>query len=315
MRLLFCVHRYLPFSGGSEIFVGSMAEEAKSRGHTVAVLAGEHKGDYNGIRLSSNATILTEPWDLVIIHGGDVSVQNFVLQNAKHIHSPILYMLVLPSESPICLQALQDCKYLGCSTQQDWDHCKKHNVENKAVKIRHGITYNNCIGQKGFKLKNNITKRMFLSCGGYWPNKAMIELANVFEQANLENAVLITTGYDNRMNLMPQPSKNVVPLLIDNREEVLSAIHDADCLLMHSYQEGFGLVLLEASLNHTPWIARNIAGAKELKEYGQVYNTDEELISILQNFKPYDTTESFNHVMNNHLTKHTIDDIENIKLI
>lgn len=314
MRLLFVVHRSAPYPGGSEIYVQSMAEEAKSRGHEVAILAGENKGNYNGIEITNNASILTLKWDLVIVHGAGPAAQNFVLQHAKHVPNPILYLIILPDDSPLCLQALNDCSFIGWSTQQDWDHCKKYNVENKAVQIRHGITYNNCIGQKGFKLRNNITKRMFLSCGGYWPNKAMIELAKVFEQASLNDSVLITTGYDNRMNLMPTPSANVIPLLIDDRTDVLSAIHDADCLLMHSYQEGFGLVLLEASLNHTPWIARNIAGAKELKNYGQVYDTDEELISLLQNFKSYDTSASRDYVMNNHLIKNTVDDIEAIKL-
>lgn len=312
MKLLYVVHRYAPFPGGSEIYVQSMAEESLRRGHDVTVLSGEHKGDYRGIKVTSDGNVLSQPWDLIIVHGGDVSVQNWVLSNAKNIQSKMLYMIVLPSHSPICLQALQDCAYIGCSTEQDWDHCKKYNVLNKAVKIRHGITLDNCIGIKGFKQKHNITKKMFLSCGGYWPNKAMKELAHVFEEARVNDSILVTTGYDNRMNLMPKQSENVLPLLIDDRSEVLSAIADADCLIMHSWQEGFGLVLLEAMVNNTPWIARQIAGAKELKDYGQTYTDDLQLKQLLWVFnRPVESLiRARDYALNNHLISNTVDDIE-----
>lgn len=312
MKFLYVVHRYAPFPGGSEIYVQSMAEESRRRGHEVTVFAGEHQGDYNGITVTNNPAILLANWDLIIIHGGDVALQNFVLTNIKRIPSPVLYLLILPSDSMPCLQGLLDAALIGCSTQQDWDHCVKHNVHSKALQIRHGIKADNCTGIAGFKSKHNINCRMFLSCGGYWPNKAMRELAQLFETANITNSVLITTGYDNRMNLMPAKSSNVIPLLIDNREELLSAIHDADCVLMHSYQEGFGLVLLEAMLNKTPWVARNIAGAKLMNSYGKVYNTDDELVQILKNFNTsdFDVKSAERYVLSNHLISNTIDDIE-----
>lgn len=311
MRLLFVVHRAYPYPGGSEIYVQNMAEEAKRRGHDVVVFAGEHQGNYNGIIVTSNTQILTAPWDLVIVHGGDVNVQNFVLSNAKNISSPILYMIVLPSNSQVCLQALQECAYIGCSTQQDWDHVKRHNVAHKAIQIRHGVKYDNCIGMSGFKSKHNIEGKMFLSCGGYWPNKLMKELAQLFETSDIDGT-LVTTGYDNRMNLMPFQTNKIKPMLIDNRQEVLSAIFDADALIMHSSQEGFGLVLLEASLNQTPWIARRIAGARELDAYGHTYNTDAELIQCLKTIDqyPFSLPITYDYVKNNHLIGNTIDDIE-----
>ena len=315
MKLLFCVHRYAPFPGGSEIYVQSMAEESLRRGHQVSVLAGEHRGDWNGVHVTDNPGILLGAWDLIIVHGGDVNVQNFVLTNIKRIPSPVLYLLILPSESAPCMRGLSDAKLIGCSTQQDWDHCAKHGVTAKSVIIRHGISMQNCMGHSGFKAKHNIGNRMFLSCGGYWPNKAMKELAQVFEQANVDNAVLVTTGYDNRMNLMPQQSAKVLPLLINDRQELLSAIVDADCMIMHSYQEGFGLVLLESMLNETPWIARNIAGAKLLSKFGKTYETDAELVTLLQNFDfSVDSSESRNYVLENHLISHTVDDIESAVL-
>jgi hypothetical protein len=314
MKFLFVVHRY-GYPGGSEYFTQAMAEEAKSRGHEVAILAGEHKGDYNGVRVSNDANILLLNWDLIIVHGADVAVQNFVLQVAKDVPSPMLYMLILPSNSPTALKALHDCAYLGWSTSEDLNHIKNNNVTNKAVNVRHGIKYQDSLGKLGFKEKYNIKNHMFLSAGGYWPNKKMIELADLFVQANIPDAVLVITGYDNRSNLMPMavPGK-VIPLLIDDKAEVLSAISEANCYVMHSDKEGFGLVLLESMLNRTPWISRHIAGAAKLKEFGKTYHTDDELISLLQNFEPteFNVDVAEQYILNNHLIKHTVTDIESI---
>ena len=317
MNLLFVVHRYYPFPGGSEYFVQAMAEEAVGRGHSVTVLAGEHQGDQNGVTVTEQAQVLMQPWDLVIVHGGDVSVQNFVLSNATRIPSPILYMLILPSHSQVCVQAMKDCAYLGWSTPEDLAHIKQYGYEHKAVRIRHGIKLEESLGALGFKAKYNIPsdKAMLLSCGGYWPNKQMKELTNLFINAGIDDAVLVTTGYDNRMNLMPDPVPGkVIPLLIDDKADVLSAIREADIYYMHSSQEGFGLVILEAMLNRTAWVARDIAGAAMLKQFGKTYSTDDELRHIMANCMP--TIEELDnaqeYVLKNHLIKHTVDDIMSI---
>ena len=313
MNLLFVVHRY-GYPGGSEQYTRDMAEESLRRGHSVAVFAGEHSGNLNGVYVTSDVNIFARPWDLIIVHGGDVAVQNFVLANARSIPSEILYLIVLPSHSEVCVQALQDCRWLGCSTNQDWKHCDTYGVSDKAVQVRHGITWQNCMGSGGFRQKYGIAGKMLLSCGGYWPNKAMKELVRAFNIANLKDTVLVTTGYDDRMNLMPEAQSNVKPLLIYDRRDVLSAIYEADCLIMHSFQEGFGLVLLEAMINQTPWIARRIAGAELMQKYGQTYQTDGELIFLMRTFdrKDFDIKSAFDYVANNHLITHTVDDIERV---
>jgi glycosyltransferase involved in cell wall biosynthesis len=80
---------------------------------------------------------------------------------------------------------------------------------------------------------------------------------------------------------------------------------------MNSDAEGFGLVILESMINKTPWISRNIAGAKLLADYGQVYDTEEELIPLLQNFNRNGNKvkDAYQHVIQNHLIKNTVDDI------
>jgi len=313
-KLLFVVHRYAPYPGGSEYYTAAMAEEALRRGHEVAVFAGEHQGDYNGVKVTSDPQILGWPWDLIVVHGGDVGLQNFVLSNASRIPSPILYMLILPSNSDVCVTALKECAYLGWSTPDDINHIRKHGQNDKAKRVRHGIKLNESLGKPGFKTKYGIDKRMFLSCGGYWPNKKMRELAEVFKQAELEDAVLVTCGYDNRMDLMPAASDNIIPLLIDDKADVLSAISEADCYLMHSNQEGFGLVILESMLNETPWISRQIAGAAMLNKFGKTYQTDGQLINLLKNFdaSAYDISAAKQHVLDNHTIRSTVDDIEQV---
>ena len=314
MKLCFVVHRYAPFPGGSEYYVQQMAEEALSRGHDVTVLAGEHRGSLNGVKVNSEVGSLINK-DLVIVHGGDVNVQNYVLSMSKNVNSPILYLLIKPSESPVCLQALKDVKYIGCSSLEDWNHVQKWKVNNKSVQVRHGISPKDCTGTQGkFKDKYNIpkNKRMFLSCGGYWPNKKMIELADAFRTANLEDSVLVTTGYDNRYNIMPHASENVIPLMVEDPRDIKDAIADADCYVMNSDAEGFGLVLLESMLNKTPWISRNIAGAKVLAKYGTTYNTEEELVEILRKWRTPDVTAAYEYVVNNHFIKNTVDDIEKV---
>jgi len=322
-KILYVVHRYAPFPGGSENYVRNMAEETLSRGHEVWVLAGEHKGDLNGVRVTKNPFILMRRWDLIVVHGGDLPVQkNFVvrlaLENAKRLPSPMLLMLIIPSESRIYQRAIQAVKYIGCSTKEDWELVKSNNLLPKSVQIRHGIDERVSVGLPGFREKYGIkTKYMFLSCGGYWPNKAMRELVNLFNQVAREDITLVLTGYDNRYNLMPEESEFVKPLMIDNRDDVISAISEADLYIMHSHREGFGLVLLESMLNKTPWAARNLAGAKLMNEFGLAYDVDEQLLDYMRDFNSFpqrQVEDAYAYITSNHLIQNTVDDVLKLAL-
>lgn len=312
-KILYVVHRYAPFPGGSENYVRDMAEETLSRGHEVAVFTGEHKGDWNGVRVSSDPQILLENWDLIVVHGGDVALQNFVLANSSRIQSPILFMLIIPSESDVYQHALHHCKFIGCSTKEDWEYAQRKGIIQKSVQITHGIDPKISTGKSGFRDKFGIkTELMFLSCGGYWHNKRMLELVNVFNQVGRYDVTLVTTGYDNRFNIKPQDGEYVRNIMLDDREDVLSAIKEADLYIMHSDREGFGLVLLESMLNGTPWAARNLAGAKLMNEHGFTYDTDEQLLKYMKEFKPVmqdKIDKSYEFVTTTHMISNTVDDI------
>jgi glycosyltransferase involved in cell wall biosynthesis len=310
-KILFAVHRYAPYPGGSENNVKILAEECVRRGYDVTVLAGQHKGHLNNVKVTSDLNIIKQNFDLIIVHGGDVYIQNFVLSNAKNISSPILYLLILPSNSEVCLKALQDAKYIGCSTIEDWEHVKKHNVEYKSINFSYPIDIKISNGNLGFKKKYNITtEKMFISSGGFWHHKGMNELVSIFDKLPIKNTTLVLTGYQNK-DLMPKITDNIKCFLLEDRQEVLNAIKEADLYILNSFQEGFGLVLLESMYNKTPWAARNIAGAKLMKDHGYVYNTPQELMKYILNFKKDDDKikKAFDYVLETHASENAIKEI------
>lgn len=203
--------------------------------------------------------------------------------------------------------------HIGCSTKEDWAYVREHGLWPKAVEVRHGIDPKISTGLPGFREKYGIkTELMFLSCGGYWHNKKMKELVDVFNQVGRYDVTLVTTGYDNRFGIKPEDSEFVKNLLIDDREDVMSAIREADLYIMHSDREGFGLVLLESMLNGTPWAARDLAGARLMSEFGFTYNNDEELLKYMKEFKPVmqdKIDKSYEYVTHNHMIANTVDDI------
>lgn len=313
MKICFAVHRYPPYAGGSEYYVQQMAEEAIRRGHEVNVVAEYHNGDINGVRLSSQTLDLYNK-DLIVVHGGGPAVQSYVLENSQDFNSPVLYMLIEPSDHPRCVSGMNNAHFIGCSTIEDWQHVHKWGMYSKSYKVVHGISPQRSLGKQGefrknFDIPDDVT--MFISCGGYWGNKQMIPLAHSFEDARLDNAVLVTTGYHEDRYNMPKRTDNVIPLILDDPQVARNGIADANCYIMNSSVEGFGLTILESMINRTPWIARNIAGARLLAGYGQVYQTEEELSYLLQSFTRNDRQVEMAHkkVMRDHLISNTVDDI------
>lgn len=307
MKILFVVHRYAPYPGGSEYYVQNMAEEMLRRGHNVYVLAPTNKGDYNGVKVLDDFYSLGEKWDLIIVHGGDVQAQNIVHVNAEKILSPVLYLIVKPSDSPVCVHGLHHHNYLGYSTTMDVDHIKKHGELEKARRVRHGI-----IPHKYYRA-NLSEKKIFVSAGGFYPHKAMGPLAQAFTEAKIPNAELHLYGYGEE-HLMPSENDVVKCFFGKTKTDVLFAISEADAYIMNSYEEGFGLVLLESMMNKTPWYARDIAGAKDMCYYGTTYKDETALMELLRNHTRNEEKieDAYNYVMSNHTIQHTVNDIEDI---
>lgn len=305
-KLLYVVHRYVPFPGGSEYYVRDMAEESLRRGHEVTVLAHEHKGNQNRVIVTNDYQILAEKWDMIIVHGGDVISQNIVHINAVQIKSPVCYMLIKPSESDVCMHGLKHHNVIAYSTSADIEFIKKHNVEFKARRIRHGIVPEKTIYDKNYRLSG---RRIYVSAGGFYPHKAMVPLAQAFMASDLPGELHLY-GYGE--GPMPQQNDRVKVFFGKPKEDVMQAIADANAYIMNSYEEGFGLVLLEAMMNKTEWYARNIAGAKDMSAYGNIYDNEEQLIKMLKQPSTTNIEAAYEYAMTNHTITQTVNDIEDI---
>jgi glycosyltransferase involved in cell wall biosynthesis len=264
-KLLFVVHRYAPFPGGSEYNVQRLAEEALRLGHDVTVLSDEHKGDLNGVRVTSDRSIAFGQWDMIFVHGS-CSTQDFIHSNT--FQSPVYYLLVEPSDHPMVQLGMDKAKWIGWGTSFDLAQIKKYGHEQKAAQFIYGIEPN-VMGNEGFKTKYQITtQKMYVSAGGFWPHKQHAELATAFRKANVPDCTLVLLGYDNRNGVIPQQFGNVVVLMGASQQDVYDAMYEADLYVLNSLTEGYGLVLLEAMNNGCPWVARNIAAAHDLNQQG-----------------------------------------------
>lgn len=306
-RILYVVHRYYPYSGGSEYYVKNMAEETLKRGHEVWVYSDTNMGDQNGIRVTSNPSILLSKFDLIVVHG-DCNSQNVVLSNIPKIPSPVLYMIIKPGSNQFIAQGLMNARYVSYSTPLDKQFIELNGAKDRMVYVPHGIPADH-VGAVGFKEKHGIQGKMILSCGGFWQHKGHMELADIFERCEC-NGTLVITGYWNNPTFRPKDRYNVRTLLLDDYKEVLSAICEADLYVMNSADEGFGLVLLESMLNKTPWAATPVGGSMQMSEYGMVYNNNAELIDILTEKRKYvDIEKSHKFVTSTHMISNTVDSI------
>lgn len=314
LRLCFVSHRAMPYPGGTEVFVHAMATTAQARGHEVCVLSGQHQGDFDGVHITSDETILDrQRFDLIVVHGATDGPPRRTLDRAVNLPSPVLYMVVAHYPHHVRRRHLLGARLLGWSSPLDQRVIGAHGLQARAVRVRHGIVTAQSHGTAGFRQRHGIdpARRMFISCGGYGPNKRMRDLAGLFEQTK-GNALLVTTGYNNNSGGMPRQSDRVLPLLIADPAEVLSAIAEADCYLMHSKDEGFGLVMLESMVNRTPWIAHATGGAPLLTDCGAVYRRGADLVRLIDGFAPdHDRIEhAYRRVMDEFDITRTVEDIE-----
>jgi len=310
-KILFVVHRYYPYPGGSEYYVHWMAQESEKRGWDVTVLTDSHKGDVGNIKVTSDKKILKEKFDGIIIHGCDCTMQKFVhMQNIPN----KIYMMILPSDSQFANHGLKTSRYVAYSTHQDLQHLRQKKIsDQKIVHIRHGISLDN-IGEPGFKDKYNIkTSRMFMIAGGFYPHKQINQVCKIFKEVDLDDVTLCAFGYA-KQQMAPKPSKNLKVFYGLNKEEVNNALYESDLYIMNSNKEGFGLVLLEAALNNTEWVSRPVGGAPMIQKTGNIFYSEKDLKKFIKSFKPNKVkqTEAKKFVVNNHMISHVVDDIETI---
>jgi len=302
MKICYVAHRYYPFPGGTEYYVQNLAEETLSQGHDVTVLASQHKGDQNGVKVTNDVQILVrEKFDLIVVHGSGVGMQDTVLFNARQIPSKIMFMIIRPEESKQIFPAMENSDYIACSTPTDWRFVKKYRQEHKSVQVNHSISKDD-VAELTNKSIGSVFDPYCISVGGFWSHKGHKELSQGWSVDNR----LFMTGYNNDRNWVPDVTdkSNQYLLFLENKEDVLRHIRDAELLILNSQYEGFGLVLLEAMLNDTPWASTPVAGAEVLKDHGFVYNSLPELMEY--NKKGEYIKGDKQYVIDNHLTDTTV---------
>lgn len=306
-KILFVVHRYYPFPGGSEYYVRDMAIEMNRRGYQVHVLAHEHRGDQEMIHVTNDYNVLLQNWDMIFIHGCDCISQNIALQNLHLIKSPVCYMIIKPSNSDTAIHGLKYADVLAYSTTMDIKHIAANGDQLKARRIRHGIP------RSSLKIVN--AGDAYVSAGGFYPHKGMTELAQYFNNAMFTRKLELYGYADGDKPNYP----NVTSTLGLSKDEVLEKIAGAKGYILNSREEGFGLVLLEAMYNNVPVYARRIAGAKDMEKYVMAYDHIDELSNMINTYEALTPDEKFailrrNHdyVNTNHTIMQTCNDIEDI---
>lgn len=279
MKILFVVHRAYPYNGGSEYNVKLISENLANIGYDVSVLTDVLNGNYGKVKVISDRNVIFyDDYDWVIVHGNDMPIQDFVLNNITKIKSKVLYWMIKPSDSQSAINGFKHATTVGWGTSYDYDYVVKYDCVNKSKYIRYASDVENslgCIFEKQIKY--------FCSSGGFSYHKGFDELSLIFTELNLKDTKLILTGYlGNRPNYN---NKNIICLSLDSRDEYLNILANSDLYIMNSYCEGFGLVLLDSMTNKIPWISRNIAGATDMAEYGDVYSSPDELKQLLLNYK------------------------------
>lgn len=286
-KLLYVVHRYAPYPGGSEYNVQRLAEESVRQGHDVTVLAATNQGDLNGVRVTSDHDIVfKETFDLAFIHGSCQS-QDFVHWHAQAINQrfPTYYLIVEPPKPGVAYNHILSHRWVAWGTSMDKAFIEhRHVPTEKITQFIYGI--GNSYGNNGFKERYQLPQdqKLYVSAGGFWPHKRHSQLADAFRIAKPENTHLVLLGYDNQHGSLPSQSENVSVIMDASQQDVYDAMFEADLYVLNSESEGYGLVLLEAMQNCTPWIATDIAAAHDLAEdgWGVTYSSQDELIDLLR---------------------------------
>ena len=278
-KLLFVVHRTYPFNGGSEYNVKLISENLSNEQFDVTVLTDVSNGNYGNVKvINDRNSLFSDYYDWIIIHGNDMPIQDYALLNIEKIKAKTLYWIIKPSDSKSATYGFKHANIIGWGTSYDYNHISKYNCLNKAKYIRYSSDIQNSIG---IKIDKNL--KYFCSSGGFGGHKGFDELAKIFIDLNLKDTKLILTGYIG--NLPDYKNENIIVKFINNRKDYLNILINSDLYIMNSFDEGFGLVLLDAMINKVPWISRNIAGATDMSKYGDVYSTSEELKQLLLTYK------------------------------
>ena len=266
-----------------------------------------------GLRLLFDKNkLFSDEYRWVVIHGSDMPTQDFALQNILNIKAKTLYWMIKPSFSETSKLGFKNSTQIGWGTTFDQKHLYTNygnEIFKKCRYIRYAFDENDCFGKKLYNQKIN---KQIISCGGFAEHKGFDEIIEIFQELNLKNCKLILTGY---IGTPPPCSDNIDVKLIESRHEYLNILSNSDLYIMNSYNEGFGLVLYDAMVNKIPWISRNtVPTAYDMSMFGKLYNSKEELKTLLQSYIPENNTieRGYEYIINNYSINHMTKDFMSI---
>jgi glycosyltransferase involved in cell wall biosynthesis len=306
MQLLFIVHRTYPYNGGSEYNIKLISEALANENYNVTVLTDCSNGDYGKVKVINDRNqLFSDQYDWVIIHGNDMPIQDYALLNIQKIKAKTLYWIIKPSDSESAMYGFRYANVIGWGTSYDFNHIVKHKCTHKAKYIRYAVDLNDCVG-----INTPYNDLIFVSSGGFGAHKGFDELIEIFNDLDMPQTKLVLTGYIGGIPFTQ--NKNIELYNINNRKDYLNIIASADLYIMNSYSEGFGLVLLDAMINKVPWISRDIAGATDMKQYGNVYSSQNGLKNLLLNYKKdqYKIYTAHQYILNERTIKNMVKDFK-----
>lgn len=142
------------------------------------------------------------------------------------------------------------------------------------------------------RLQRNGDSIKILFAGRFTEQKGVDLLLKAFKQAARADIELLlvgdffgtyTKGYRDHVIELIRTTAGVQWLGWTDRDRLMQMMKDADCIVVPSRWEGFGLVALESLAVGTPVIASKIGGLPEIvsKDVGWVYEDQQELCAIL----------------------------------
>jgi len=315
-KLLFVVHRYAPYPGGSEYYTHNLAKEAVRQGHDVLVLSDIHQGDFEGVAVTSDRRVVRDmKFDLIIVHGS-CPTQDFV-HAEYNLPSPVYYMLIEPPKNMVAREyGTRNATWIGYDTTQDYRYIESLPVDlhRKAVPYVHGIPHS-AKGTAG-RIKELVgvkTKYMAMAAGGYWPHKRFHDIVTAFNMANHPDWSLVLFGYDTQYGSIPtHGNERVIPIVDAETSDIYDAMADADVCIMNSESEGYGLTLLEAMYNKTYWWSTPVAAGDDLHQlgFGSIITSVDGLSMLFRNSElpasPEYLERAYRYVRGHHMIEHSL---------
>lgn len=255
-------------------------------------ISGSFVRGINGNTTEYIKLLKSNSFDIIVNFGVQNWATDLTLQNAQSIENKLVILpigfsgLGLPSYRKYYKKMIKwlekyDQIITHSNSYQDTKYLKKHAYTN--ISIIHNGADENEIDKKyisNIRRKYNINNDIFiLHIGSKTGLKGHYEAYEIFRKAKIDNATLMMIGnevntlYSNiyklfEINRRYFPLRNNKRLIIKDlaREELVSALLEADIFLFPSNTECSPLVLYESMAAGTPFLATDVGNSREIAE-------------------------------------------------